>query len=159
MNEKPDSFEFVMWSSAKHLTIEALVNEYNRGDFGLDVWLYQEYNAVDAEAVAVICKLADDHQQNSQILGGKSSWISHYEERLIYDDGWISQHEEQEVRTYLGQIIGYVSRKDRNKSALARDQFETLPVRAHLVRRGINDFIIEPCWTMTEVLPDDGVPF
>lgn len=142
MNEKPDSFEFVMWSSAKHRTIEALVNEYNRGDFGLDVWLYQEENAVDAEAVAVICKLADDHQQNSQILGGKEMW-------LIEDAN----------RQYVGQLIGYVARKDENKSALARDEFETLPVRAHLVRRGINDFIIEPCWTMTEVLPDDGVPF
>lgn len=155
MKRKPKSFEFVLWSSAKFQTIKALINEYDENyqcyhddecECGIDVCLYLESdNPVDKEAVAVVCKVADDYKQNSKILGGQSRWI-------------VAEGQKQ----YIGQMIGYVARTDKKKSALARDQFEPLPVRAYLVRSNIEpkfSFLIKPVWPKPVVLPDDGVPF
>lgn len=154
MRRKPRSFEFVLWSTAKQQTVRALIDEYYERDYNeegsLDVCLYLEpNNPVDKEAVAVVCKVADDYEQNRKILGGKSRWITS-------DDG---------EKQYVGQMIGYIARADKRKSALARDKFHPLPVSAKLVRSKVEpkfEFQIKPIWPKPVVpddLPDDGVPF
>lgn len=146
MNEKPSSFEFVMWSSAKHRTIEALVDEYSDYVDGLEVMLHREENEADPEAVAVVCKLLDDENTNRQILGGDSRYLDEH---------------------YCGQRVGYVARKDLNKSALARDEFEQLPIRAllryekHPERALSRILILEPHWPVQQedTSDPDYLPF
>lgn len=150
--EKPEQFEYVMWSSAKDRIIRALVSEYIVDADGLDVMLYREKNPVDPTAVAVVCNLFDDKDLNRKILGGESRML----------DG-----------KYVGQRIGYVTRNDPNKIALASDEFGLLPIPAllrfkerrpdeHVLKPG--ELFIQPIWpTVQSTLHDmddpDFLPF